>query len=256
MPAPSGGRGFALVHTIALTCLVAPSSALLLVLPFGRSFAPSIEELLERNRLRTMSAPPFVLLYDYRCPFARNVHEHVIAAIRTGLDLDVTFEPFTLNQGHIEEGQLDVWDDPSQDAVLLALEVSVAVRDAFEDQFLTLHGAMFHARHVDGVALNTEAEITPILERAGLNPDAVYEIVATQTPRAVIAKQWKHYHDDLDVFGVPTFIFGDSDATFLRLMTGPDHNNLAASRDVVTQMINLMVLQPEINEFKHTQLSR
>ena len=44
---------------------------------------------------------PFVLLYDYRCPFAKNVHDHVIAALRSGLDLAVTFTPYTLSLIHI-----------------------------------------------------------------------------------------------------------------------------------------------------------
>ena len=203
-----------------------------------------------------MSSKPFHLLYDYRCPFARNVHEHVLAAMSAGLDIDVTFEPFTLSQGHIEPGQPNVWDDPNQESVLLALEVSVAVRDHFTDHFPALHGALFHARHVDAVALTTKEQITPILEAVGLAADPVYAVVASGEPRTVIGAAWTHYHDDLDVFGVPTFVFDDNDASFVRLMHGPDANNPAASIQVITQLIDLLVLQPEINEFKHTRLER
>ena len=203
-----------------------------------------------------MSSKPFHLLYDYRCPFARNVHEHVLAAMSAGLDIDVTFEPFTLSQGHIEPGQPNVWDDPNQESVLLALEVSVAVRDHFTDHFPALHGALFHARHVDAVALTTKEQITPILEAVGLAADPVYAVVASGEPRTVIGAAWTHYHDDLDVFGVPTFIVDDADATFVRLMDGPDRSDPAASVDVVSGLLDLIIRRTDINELKHTRLNR
>ena len=50
------------------------------------------------------SLPPFAVTYDYRCPWARNMHEQLIAGLRGGADWDVTFQPFSLNQAHVEEG--------------------------------------------------------------------------------------------------------------------------------------------------------
>ena len=38
----------------------------------------------------------FGLTYDYRCPYARIAHDHVIAGLRAGADWDVTFLPFSL----------------------------------------------------------------------------------------------------------------------------------------------------------------
>ena len=43
--------------------------------------------------------------FDYRCPFARNGHESVVAGLRDGRDWDVTFVPFSLDQVHVEEGE-------------------------------------------------------------------------------------------------------------------------------------------------------
>ena len=203
-----------------------------------------------------MALVPFTLLYDYRCPFARNVHEHVLSALDAGLDLDVTFEPWTLSQGHLEPGAPAVWDDPAHDASLLALEVSVAVRDVAPEHFQAVHGALFDARHVQGVALTSRAQIDPILIAHGVDLDVIDAELATGRPRKVIATNWTHYHDDLDVFGVPTFVVDDADATFVRLMHGPDPDNPAASKEVITRLLDLIVSHEEINELKHTRLSR
>ena len=58
----------------------------------------------------------FDLSYDYRCPFAKNIHLHVISALEAGADFDVRFVPWTLSQGHRDEGAPDVWLDPARDA--------------------------------------------------------------------------------------------------------------------------------------------
>jgi len=203
-----------------------------------------------------MTAQPFALLYDYRCPFARTVHEHVLAARRAGMDLDVTFEPFTLHQGHIATGDPDVWDDPAYDGALLSLEVSVAVRDKFPYLFDELHGALFDARHVGGVSLTTRHQLTEIMERTGLDVEKVFAVVDGGEPRQVIAERWRHFHDDLDVFGVPTFVIDDADAVFVRLMSGPDRENPAASIPVIERLLDLILNESDLNEFKHTQVNR
>lgn len=199
---------------------------------------------------------PFVLLYDYRCPFARNLHEHVLVAMAEGLELDVRFEPWTLSQGHVAEGAPDVWDDPAQAGALVALEASVAVRDLMPEQFAAAHGALFDARHARSIPLSTVEQVTEVLASVDIDADAVFAEVASGRPKRHIADAWTHYHDDLDVFGVPTFVVDDADATFVRLMDGPDPKDPARSVGVVTGLLELVVGNTDINELKHTRLSR
>jgi hypothetical protein len=201
-----------------------------------------------------VSHPPFALLYDYRCPFARNVHEHVLAARAAGLELDVRFEPFILNQGHVPDGGPSVWDDPRHDGDLLSLEVSVAVRDEIPASFDALHQLLFEARHRRGISLTTREQLAELLEEVDLDPGEVFALVDSRGPRRLIAEAWRHYHDDLDVFGVPTFVFGDEDATFVRLMIGPDPEDEGASIAVVERLLHLVCHQTEINELKHTRV--
>ncbi len=96
---------------------------------------------------------PFAVTWDYRCPFARNAHEHLAAALAGGADWDVTFLPFSLSQVHVPEGGTPVWDDPEKAQDLLALGAGVVVRDQYPDRFLDAHIALFAARHDEGLDL-------------------------------------------------------------------------------------------------------
>ncbi|HTW97523.1 MAG TPA: hypothetical protein VMD59_02035, partial [Acidimicrobiales bacterium] len=63
----------------------------------------------------------FSVNFDYRCPFARNANEHVVAALRGGADYDVTFAGFSLSQVHVPEGEPPVWAQPDRRPELAAV---------------------------------------------------------------------------------------------------------------------------------------
>jgi hypothetical protein len=75
----------------------------------------------------------FAVTFDYLCPFARNAAEHVLDGLEAGADWDVTFTPYSLSQGHVEEGDTDIWDrdQPFDASGILALSVGLVVRDRF-----------------------------------------------------------------------------------------------------------------------------
>src|SRR2546430_7641145 len=79
----------------------------------------------------------FAVTWDYRCPFARNAHEHILTALAAGADWDVRFVPFSLGQVHVAEGEADVWDEPEKDTGIVALQAGTVVRDRFPEQFPT-----------------------------------------------------------------------------------------------------------------------
>ena len=68
------------------------------------------------ERVAPDMALTFAITWDYRCPFARNLHDNVIAGLLDGADWDVTFVPFSLGQVHVGEGETDVWDEPDTTA--------------------------------------------------------------------------------------------------------------------------------------------
>jgi hypothetical protein len=201
-----------------------------------------------------MSSPPnFSVTWDYRCPFARIGHEHILDGLEAGAPWDVTFVPFFLNQSHVAEGAPSAWEDPTQQPDLLALAAGVVVRDRFPDQFLAVHRSLFTARHDEGGDLRDRDVVRQALARAGADADAVLAEVDAGWP----AKQIRTEHEDmvgrLDVFGVPTFIVGD-DAVFVRLMARPNGDSALAVA-TIERVLGLITDHPEINEFKHTRLA-
>ena len=202
-------------------------------------------------------APPmtnFSVTWDYRCPFARNAHEHVIEALRAGADWDVRFVPFSLGQVHVAEGEPDVWGRPDADTGLLALRAGVVVRDRFPDRFLDVHEALFALRHDEGRHLEDEAEVRRVLTDQGVDADAVFAEIATGAPLETVRTEHTAAADDHDVWGVPTFVSGDS-AVFVRLMHRPQGDGALATR-TIERVVDLLVGFPELNEFKHTTLKR
>jgi DSBA-like thioredoxin domain-containing protein len=196
----------------------------------------------------------FSVTWDYRCPFARNAHEHVVAGLRAGADWNVRFVPFSLGQVHVAEGEPDVWVRPESDSGLLALQAAVVVRDDAPDRFLDVHEALFALRHDEGRHLEDEAEVRAVLTAQGVDADAVFAEIGTGRALATVRDEHTAASDDNDVWGVPTFIQGDK-AVFVRLMERPRGDGELATR-TIDKVVGLLGGFPELNEFKHTSLKR
>jgi len=193
----------------------------------------------------------FRVSFDYRCPFAKNIHLHVVAGLRAGAPWEVEFVPWTLSQVHREEGDIDVWDDPAQDEQLLALAVGVSVRDQQPDLFLAAHDALFRARHEGSVRLATLGEINEVLSPIGVDLAAVRADVTSRRPHTVIGENFRDF-ERYEAFGVPTFVV-DEVATFVRYMVAPAGDD-AQSIKVIESLLDLMASEPELNEFKRTKI--
>jgi hypothetical protein len=196
----------------------------------------------------------FSVTWDYRCPFARNVHEHLIDGLQAGAPWDVTFTPYFLNQTHVEEGATPAWEDPAHTPDLLSLAAGVVVRDRYPDQFLEVHRSLFRARHDDGGDLRDRDVVRAALERGGVDADAVLAEVDAGWPAKEARTEHEQAVESLDVFGVPTFVTGD-DAAFVRVMTRPAGDGDLA-RTTIDRVLDLLNGHPDLNEFKHTRIPR
>ncbi len=195
---------------------------------------------------------PFAVTYDYRCPYARIAHDHVLAGLRAGADWDVTFLPFSLGQVHVAEGEPPVWERPESDSGLLALQVSVAVRDTQPARFLDAHHALFEHRHAAAGKLNDRVELTPVLESVGVDAGALWAEVDSGRPLAVVEKEHTTYADSHTVWGVPTFLVGDA-AVFVRLLELPTNATMATA--TIERLLD-QIEWPILNELKHTSIPR
>lgn len=201
-----------------------------------------------------MTTPPtFAVTWDYRCPFARNAHEHILDGLESGATWDVRFVPFFLNQAHVDEGGTPAWEDEAQQPDLLALAAGVVVRDRVPDLFPSVHRALFTARHDEGGDLRQPSVVRDALLVAGADADAVLAEVGVGWAQKVIRDEHERADSELDVFGVPTFIVEDS-AVFVRLMNRPGGDGRSAVA-TVDRILGLITEQPGLNEFKHTRLS-
>jgi 2-hydroxychromene-2-carboxylate isomerase len=206
-----------------------------------------------------MPARSFAVTFDYRCPFARTAHEHVVAALRAGADWEVRFVPFSLGQAHVAEGETDVWDEPSKDTGLLALQAGVVVRDLHPDKFYDTHIQLFAARHDEGRHIREAEVIEDVLRASGVDADAVFAEIASGGPLDTIRKEHEAAVTEHRVWGVPTFIAddltGESQSVFVRLMDRPNGDADLATK-TVDRVVDLVTGWPGLNEFKHTSIPR
>jgi 2-hydroxychromene-2-carboxylate isomerase len=196
----------------------------------------------------------FSVTWDYRCPFARNAHEHLAVGLAGGADWNVTFVPFSLSQAHVPEGGTPVWDDPAKAQDLLALAAGVVVRDQYPDRFLDAHVALFAARHDEGLDIRLPEVVGTVLERAGVPGDKVLAELESGAAVQDIRRAHERAVGDLGVFGVPTFMTAGR-AVFVRLMSRPE-GDAALARRTVQGVLDLFETMPDLNEFKYTTLAR
>ena len=196
----------------------------------------------------------FGVTFDYRCPFARNAHEHLVEGLRGGADWDVQFLPFSLTQNKVQEGEASVWEEPEKDSGLLALQLGIAIRDTQPEHFLDAHLALFALRHDQGKSQRDEAILRETLAGVGVDVDAAFAEVASGLPLKTVQSEHERGVADHDVWGVPTFI-ADGQAAFVRVMDRP-RDGLHEPVKVIERIVGLLSGWPELNEFKHTSLSK
>jgi DSBA-like thioredoxin domain len=174
----------------------------------------------------------FSVTWDYRCPFL----------------------VFSLEQTHVEEGGTPVWEEPERHPGLAANLAGVVVRDRMPEQFLSVHEALFSARHDQGLDLRDPSLIANALDAAGVDSAEILAEVKDGWPLEVLKREHSDAVERLSVFGVPTFI-SETDAVFVRLMNRPA-GDAALATSTIERVLDLVEGWPELNEFKHTAVLR
>ena len=193
----------------------------------------------------------FGLTFDYRCPFARLVHDHVVEGLRGGAEWNVTFLPFCLGQAHVEEGDPDIWDTPELDSGLLALQLAISVRDQQPQKFLDLHQMLFNHRHTNGGSLKDTKVLSSLMNQAGADPDAAFADVESGRTLDVVRREHTQFVNSHHVWGTPTFIVGEK-SVFVRLLDHA-HGDQQTGRQTIDRILD-NIDWPILNEFKHTSI--
>ena len=207
-----------------------------------------------------MPSRGFAVTWDYRCPFARNAHEHLLAALAGGADWEVAFVPFSLAQVHVAEGEPPIWEHPEDDTGLWAMRAGVVVRDRYPDAFAAVHRDLFGARHDDDLQLKDREVVRDVLSRhlGAADVEVVAEAVESGDALATVRKEHEAAAAGPGVWGVPTFITSDERAIFVRLMDrnpGETDEQRAHGQASIERVLDLLEWT-ELNEFKATRIPR
>ena len=195
----------------------------------------------------------FAVTYDYRCPYGRIVHDHVYWGLRGGANWDVHFVPFCLGQTHVEPGEPDIWERPEQDSGLMALQLSVAIRDTQAEKFLDAHHALYEHRHAGAGSLRDLDLLLDVVSGVGVDAPAARRELESGRPLATIRDEHTTYARTHEVWGVPVFIQEDK-AVFVRLLDRPNGDQAVARRTIERIIENIS--WDSLNEFKHTSVPR
>jgi DSBA-like thioredoxin domain len=198
----------------------------------------------------------FAVTWDYRCPFARNAHEHILTGLAAGADWQVRYLPFSLGQAHVGEGEPSVWEEPEKDSGILALQAGVVVRDEHPDLFPAVHRALFGARHDDALHLEEPGVVEKVLADNGVPAGEVFARIDSGAALATVRTEHEEFVGSHSVWGVPTFIAGEQ-AVFVRLMDrAPTGSAPEGSIRSIERAVDLLTGWAELNEFKHTTIPR
>ena len=193
----------------------------------------------------------FAVTWDYRCPYGRIVHDHVVTGLLAGADWNVTFLPYCLGQSNRDPGLPPIWETPQADSGLFALQVGVAARDADPKNFPAFHRAVYDYRHTRAGNLNDRVALTDMLDAAGIDSVSILASVEGGEPLRTIAREHMQYVHSHDVWGVPTFVVDDK-AVFVRLLRTAEGDG----RTAITTIERILddIDWPILNEFKHTSV--
>lgn len=195
----------------------------------------------------------FALTWDYRCPYGRIVHDHVVTALKAGADWNVRFLPFCLGQSHVEEGMPDIWDTPELDSGIVALQVGISVRDQQPEHFLDVHHALYNHRHNGAGNLRDRDVLSKVIEQHGADAVRVFADIDSGRTLEVVKNEHTQFVHSHSVWGVPTFVLDDK-AVFVRLLDLADGDGAFAMATINRILDNID--WPILNEFKHTTVPR
>lgn len=200
-----------------------------------------------------METLKFNVNWDYRCPFARIINEHIVVGLQNGADWKVNFIPFSLTDVHSEEGDPPSWEDPAKADELLPGQVGIVIKKVFPEVFNDFHVLLFSMRHDHGKDLRNIDVLRAAISEVGLDPKEVFAEIESGWP----LKEYREQHEEsvrsYSVFGVPTIFVGER-AAFVRLMKRAD-GNPQTSIDYIEKIVDQISNHPEINELKHTTVS-
>lgn len=169
-----------------------------------------------------------------------------------GDDLQVEWRPFFLAQVNSTEGpEWKAWEqrEDSPKIGILAMKAGQAASRQGAQAFEAFHLALLRARHEDRVDLSDPKVITDTAEASGLDMARFQEDLADEDIRQELGDSHTHAVEELGVFGVPTFVFPDGAAAYLKTYQPPGEDSV----EVFDSLVNVIGKWDYIGEVKRPQ---
>jgi predicted DsbA family dithiol-disulfide isomerase len=189
--------------------------------------------------------------YDYACPYAWGASvllRNVKAAV--GDNLQVNWRYFPLEQVNSPEGpEWKLWDQPAnfRSRGRAAFHGAIAARQQGEDAFERFHYALFDAKHADGKDHGKMETILEAAAAAGLDLERFEQDLDDPSLLSKIGEDYEFGHDELGVFGVPTLVFPNGEAAYVKCLPPPEGPEAVA---VFDEIVHTIRDRPFIGEIK------
>ncbi len=173
----------------------------------------------------------------------------------TGATIKIDWKPFSLAQVNSDnnDGGIKLWEQPEvidgTDKTFLAHMSGLAAKRQGEEAFQSFFMALLRARHEDKKDLLDPTVMEEVAVAAGLDmarfredqsdPDLLREIGESHT-KAI---------EEVGAFGVPTFVFGEGKAAFLKMFIPPDEQ----CAEIYDTLIKTMSEFAHVGELKRPQ---
>jgi|TARA_Y100000588_G_scaffold172608_1_gene186454 protein-disulfide isomerase-like protein with CxxC motif len=172
----------------------------------------------------------------------------------TGEKIKVDWQPFSLAQVNSDkESDVKLWEQPEMidgtDKTFLAHMSGLAAKRQGEDAFRSFFMALLRARHEDKKDLLDPAVMEEAAVTAGLDMARFREDAADPELLKDIGESHTIAVEQHGAFGVPTFVFGEDKATFLKMFIPPDEQ----AAEIYETMTKAMSEFAHVGEFKRPQ---
>ena len=172
----------------------------------------------------------------------------------TGQEVPVDWRPFSLAQVNNDKGEgFKYWEQPEildgSDTTLLAHRAGLAAKRQGKEAFKSFFMTLLQARHEDKKDLLDPAVIDEAVAKAGLDPGQFTEDLADPDLLREIGESHTKAVEEHGAFGVPTYVFPNGNAAFVKMFIPPDEE-AAGIYETVTKMVSD---HPHVGEIKRPQ---
>jgi predicted DsbA family dithiol-disulfide isomerase len=138
--------------------------------------------------------------------------------------LSIQWKAFSLDQQNSEESpDFMMWEHPDYPSRgIPALVAAKAAENQGEPLFLRFHLATFEAKHDEGKDIADRKVLRDIAKYKGLDTVRFKQDMAREETWQAVGEDHMESKRKYDVFGVPTLVFGQGKAVFVKLGSIPE----------------------------------